>query len=523
MRDFHLPGRSPSLGTGYAIATSHQEASLIGAEILRNGGNAIDAAVAACALLGVIEPQSTGIGGDCFAFVWSASDRELHAINGSGHSPMGISADWLRAKGLSAIDEDSVHSVTIPGALRTWELLLSTFGTKSLGELLQPAIERAAHGFPVAQRVAADWQEAAVRLQSSAGLFLQAGEAPRTGKIFSMPQLAQTLRIVAGEGAESFYEGDLAKSMVASLNAAGGCHRLDDFADWRPSRVEPLTVRYRDVDVHQIPPNGQGLVASLMLRILEGFEHKRLDPAGPERFHLQIEAYRLAAEVRDRYIADPDHAAVPVDMILSDGYVEELRDRIRLDSAMHAVAPLPQGPTDTVYLTTADQHGNFCSLINSISGSFGAAICCPQTGVLFQNRGANFTLEDGHPNQVAPRKRSLNTIIPGFATKNGAPYLSFGVMHGFYQPVGQVQVLQNVVDFGMDVQASIDMGRGLFTGEAFEAERSVPAATLQDLARRGHRTKPVDMPWGGGQAIAPVDGVLHAGSDGRKDGSAIAI
>lgn len=523
MRDFQLPGRSPSFGTGYAIATSHQEASLVGAEILRHGGNAVDAAVAACALLGIVEPQSTGVGGDCFAFVWNASDRKLHAVNGSGYAPSGLSAAFLRDQGLSVIDEDSVHSVTIPGALRTWELLLSTFGTKSLGELLQPAIERAAYGFPVAERVAADWQDAEVRLRSSADLFLHAGKAPQAGKIFSMRQLAQTLRVIAREGTESFYEGDLAKSMVASLNAAGGCHRFADFADWRPSWVEPMTVRYRDVDVHQIPPNGQGLVASLMLRILQGFEHGRLDPVGPERFHLQIEAYRLAAEVRDRYIADPDHAAVPVDMILSDGYVDELRDRIRLAVSMQAVAPLPQGPTDTVYLTTADRHGNFCSLINSISGSFGAAICCPQTGVLFQNRGANFTLEDGHPNQVAPRKRSLNTIIPGFATKDGAPYLSFGVMHGFYQPVGQVQVLQNVVDFGMDVQASIDMGRGMFTGESFEAERSVPTATLQDLTRRGHRVTPVAIPWGGGQAIAPIDGVLHAASDGRKDGSAIAI
>jgi len=514
-----------ALGTRGAAATSHQQATLTAIEVLRNGGNAIDAAVAASALLGVIEPQSTGIGGDCFALVWIAGERKLYGINGSGHAPAGISAEWLKGQGFSKVPGDSVHSVTIPGSVRAWDLLLGRFGKRTLAQALEPAIEAAEHGFPIAERVASDWRMFADRLAvhpATREQFLVAGHPPATGTVLRYPLLAGTLRAIATDGADVFYAGQLAADMVASLNEVGGRHEVADFGDWQPALVEPVRIDYRGIDVYQIPPNGQGVTAAMMLNILEGFEHSGLDPVGTDRFHLQIEAYRLAAAARDAYIADPDFAEVPTSQMLSHAYAEAMRARIDPRRAMDDPVPEPIGPTDTVYLTTADAEGNFCSLINSIAGAFGSFIACPRTGVLFQNRGSNFTLADGHPNQVGPRKRSLHTIIPGFATKDGAPFLSFGVMHGFYQPVGQVQVLQNIVDFGMDVQQALDMGRGMRTPSGFEAERSLPNATLAGLIERGHPVRMADMAWGGGQAIMPVASVLHAGSDPRKDGAALA-
>ncbi len=494
-------------------------------DVLRSGGNAIDAAVAASAMLAVIEPQCTGIGGDCFAFVWIAKEQKLYAINGSGHAPAGLSAQWLKDQGFTNIAGDSVHSVTVPGSVRAWDMLLKDHGTKSLGEMLQPAITAAEIGFPVAERVVWDWRMFAHKLsahQATREQYLVEGEAPKTGMVLRYPLLARTLRAIASEGADTFYAGQVAADMVKTLNELGGRHEVADFAEWHPIHVEPLKIDYRGVDVYQIPPNGQGITASMMLNILKGFDHSGLDPLGADRFHLQVEAYRLAAAARDAYVADPDFAQVPVSEMLSEAYTEAMRARIDMKRAMTDAVAQPIGPTDTVYLTTADAEGNFCSFINSIAGAFGSFIACPRTGVLFQNRGGNFRLEDGHPNQVAPRKRSMHTIIPGFATKGGKPFLSFGVMHGFYQPVGQVQVLQNIVDFGMDVQEALDMARGMRTQAGFEAERSIPNATLAELLSRGHPVRMADMAWGGGQAIMPVNGVLHAGSDPRKDGVALA-
>ncbi|GLQ54510.1 gamma-glutamyltransferase family protein [Devosia nitrariae] len=526
MRDFHLPGRSVALGTCGAAATSHQQATLTAIEVLRDGGNAVDAAVAASALLGVIEPHCTGIGGDCFALVWTAKDKRLHGVNGSGHAPAGLSPAWLKAQGFSKVPGDRVHSVTVPGAVRAWDMLLERFGTRTLAKVLEPAIEAAEHGFPVAERIAWDWHRFTDKLSTHPATreqYLVEGKAPGTGMVLRSPLLARTLQTIAADGAGAFYGGALATDMVASLNELGGRHELADFADWQPALVEPIKVDYRGIDVHQIPPNGQGVTAAMMLNILKGFEHSSLDPVGTERFHLQIEAYRLAAAARDAYVADPDFASVPTAELLSDVYADAMRARIDRNRAMSDPVPEPIGPTDTIYLTTADSEGNFCSFINSIAGAFGAFIACPRTGVLFQNRGGNFTLADGHPNQLAPRKRSLHTIIPGFASKDGAPFLSFGVMHGFYQPVGQVQVLQNIVDFGMNVQEALDMGRGLRTSVGFEAERSLPNATLAGLLERGHPVRMADMAWGGGQAIMPMGGVLYAGSDPRKDGVALAF
>jgi gamma-glutamyltranspeptidase/glutathione hydrolase len=498
---------------------------MVALEVLRSGGNAVDAAVAAAALLGVVDLHSTGIGGDSFAILWSARDKRLYGINGSGYAPQNLTAEWLLDQGLDRIDGDSVHSVSVPGALRTWEMLLARHGTKSLGEMLEPAIEAARDGFAVAERIAWDWAVFGHRLlphEASRAAFLIDGQPPRTGTRLKLPRLAETMAVVAREGADAFYEGPLAAAMVETLAGLGGRHTLADFAEWHPAYVEPVKISYRGVDSYQIPPNGQGITAAMMLNILSGFDHSGLDPLGPDRFHLQIEAYRLAAAARDAFLADPAQVEVPVTELISERYAEKMRDRIDLRHAIPDRVVEPIGPTDTVYLTTADAEGNMCSLISSISAAFGSAITCGRTGVLFQNRAANFRVQPGHPNNVAPRKRPLHTIIPGFAMRGGAPWLSYGVMHGFYQPIGQVQVLQNLVDFGMDVQEAIDAPRGMRTATAFEAERGIPASTLRDLIGRGHAVSMAHLPWGGAQAILAQEGVLHAGSDPRKDGLALA-
>ncbi len=525
MRNFHRPGRSVAMGCHGAAATSHQQATLTAAEVLRGGGSAVDAAVAAAALLGVIEPNSTGIGGDSFALLWQADEGRLYGINGSGHAPEGLSTEWLLDQGIGAIEQDSVHSVLVPGALRCWETLLARFGRHSLAEMLAPAIAAAEGGFPVAERIAHDWALYGDRLSrhpASREVLLSGGTAPAPGTVLRFPMLGQTLRRVAEGGADAFYTGEIADAMVATLTGLGGRHAARDFADWQPEFVAPVTTRYRDVEVHQIPPNGQGIMVSMMLNVLEGFDHAALDPLGADRFHLQIEAYRLAAAARNEFIADPEQAEVPLAELISPRYADALRARIDPRRAMPGPVVEPVSPTDTVYVTTADAQGNMCSFISSISSAFGSAILCPRTGVLFQNRGAGFVVQPGHRNTVAPRKRSLHTIIPGFATRDGAPWLSFGVMHGFYQPVGQVQVLQNIVDYGMTVQEAIDAPRGLRDATAFQAETGIPEATMLELIRRGHPVAIATEPWGGAQAILREDGVLHAGSDPRKDGVALA-
>lgn len=526
MRDFQTPGRSVVYGTGGAAATSHPLATLAAIEVLRSGGNAVDAAITACALQGVIEPQSTGIGGDCFAFIWRADERRLHAFNGSGWSPAGLTP--ARLSGEPAVSPDSIHAVTVPGAIDAWDRLLRAHGTRSLADILAPSIEAAERGFVVHARVAQDWAMEVPRLARDPGAaaqYLFDGAAPKPGDVVRLPILARTLRRLADGGRDAFYAGDIARDMVASLQALGGMHELEDFAALSGRPVTPISLDYRGVEVFQIPPNGQGITALLMLGLLRGFDHAGLDPAGVDRYHLQIEAARLAYGLRDAVVADPDHAEVPVDRLLSDAFLDGLRDRIDPRQAGPDIDPaLMIRQRDTVYVTVVDRDRNCCSLINSVFHSFGSGKVCPRTGVVFQNRGSGFVLAEGHPNQLAPRKRPLHTIIPGFAMRDGAPLLSFGVMGGIYQPIGQVQVLQNIVDFGMDVQQAIDHPRGMRCDGAFEAETGIPETVLAGLVARGHAVRRAEEPWGGGQAILLAQGgaVLAAGSDPRKDGNAIA-
>lgn len=526
MRDLHLPGRSVAYGANGAAATSQQLSTYIALEVLRRGGNAIDAALTASALQCVIEPHNTGIGGDCFALVWSAKDQKLSAYNGSGYAPERLTDQMLLGQGHEIIAPDSVHAVTIPGAIDCWDRLLQRHGTMSWRDIFEPAIEMGEKGFILHERAAADWAEEAEKLKLDAGASAQLlfkGSAPQAGELVRFPELAATLKRIANEGRDAFYNGDIATSLVRFLNAQGGVHALSDFSDYQGQIVEPISSHYRDATLYQIPPSGQGLTTMVMLNILDRFNTKDLDPLGVDRFHLQIEASKLAYAMRDTFVSDPAFGHVPVEDILSSKFTDELCARIDRKKAMPSASEMPTlYQRDTIYLTVADKFGNLCSFINSLYWSFGTGKVEPITGITLQNRGACFRVKPGHPNNVAPRKRPLHTIIPGFATRGGKPWLAFGVMGGAYQPVGQAHIMQNLLDFGSNIQEAFDMPRGFFRADSFEAERGIPARTLTELAARGHEISSPDMPFGGGQGILVTAAGYAAGTDPRKDGAALA-
>ncbi len=503
-------------------------ATLTAIEVLRAGGNALDAAVAAVAVLGVIEPQSTGIGGDCFC-LWKQPGKPVVALNGSGRAPAAASIDWFEQQGIAKLDNRSAHSVTIPGAVGAWETLLVAHGTRGLDELLRPAIRFAAEGWPVGHRVASDWALAADKLRHNGTVaFLPNGAAPPPGYLFKQPALAETLRAIAAGGARAFYEGPVAADMVATLRDKGGLHTLEDFAAGRTAAefVDPLHADWRGYQAWQCPPNGSGLFALMMLGILEGFEPTD-DPLGPERLHRHVEAARLAYRDRDAFLADPSQAQVPVEHLLSRRYLDGLRGLI--DPA-RALPHLPQPGEanlprhrDTVYLCVVDRDGNACSFINSLFQSFGSGILAPQSGVMLQNRGFGFRLERGHPNCIAPNKRPMHTIIPGMLTRDGEAVMPFGVMGGHFQPMGQTLFLSNLLEYGLDIQQAIDLPRLFPYGGMLEIERGIPPATVEALIKMGHRHTVVERPHGGGQAIwiDRQSGTLVAGSDPRKDGLAL--
>jgi gamma-glutamyltranspeptidase/glutathione hydrolase len=525
MRDFALPGRSVAYGERGMAATSHPLATLAALDVLRAGGNAVDAAVAAVAVQCVVEPAMTGLGGDCFVLLAPAGGG-IVALNGSGRAPRAATVERLQAEGVLEL-EGTAHAITVPGAVDAWARLLEAHGSKGLDELLRPAIEHAEHGFLVTPRVAADWARSGQRLlRSPAGrvFYLPDDHAPVAGQKLRLPALAHTLRRVAAEGPAAFYGGELAARMVAFLNQEGGLHSVEDFATAAGEFVQPISTRYQDLEICECPPNGQGVIALLLLNILKGFELGSLDPNGPERLHLMAEAARLAYRDRDAWLADPRQARVPVGRMLDEGYAAALRRLIDPERALPALPPRPVvAHADTVYLTVVDRDRNVVSLINSLFDSFGSGLVCPETGVLFHDRGKSFVLDPGHPNAIAPGKRPLHTIIPGLALRAGRPALAFGVMGGHYQPVGHVQILTNLFEYGQDPQTALDGPRSFAYGGELQIETGVPAATAQALARRGHKVVARGTPLGGGQIIM-LDherGVLIGGSDPRKDGLAL--
>jgi len=524
MRDFQLPGRSPVFATSGMAATSMPAATLAALDVLRDGGNALDAAVAAAAVLCVIEPASTGIGGDCFC-LYAQPGKPVVALNGSGRAPAAASIDWYEQHGMTAQLPRSAHSVTIPGAISAWETLLAAHGTKTLGDVLQHAIRQAEGGHVVPPRVASDWASSVAKLEAGGATpFLP---PPAVGDVFRQPNLGRTLRAIAQHGSKAFYEGEIAAEMVAVLRGRGGLHTEEDFAEGRTAAefVTPITTRYRDHDVWQCPPNGSGLLVLMMLGILDGYDAAD-GPLGTLRLHRHIEAARLVYRDRDAFLADPSQVEVPVAHLTSRQYTEGLRRLIRDDIAMpHLPAPgeamLPMH-RDTVYLAVVDRDGNACSFINSLFEGFGSGIYAPQSGIFLQNRGYSFRLDRSHPNCIAPRKRPMHTIIPGMVTRNGLPVMPYGVMGGHFQPMGQSLLLANMFDHGMDVQQAIDHARIFPSLGRVQAERGIPADVLAQLAAMGHQIDMIDKPHGGGQAIW-IDherGVLIGGSDPRKDGCA---
>ncbi len=529
MRDFHFPGRSAVFATSGMAATSMPIATLTALDVLRAGGNAVDAAIAACAVLGVVEPASTGIGGDCFCLYVPAGSGEVFAVNGSGRAPAAATIDFFEDAGISALDNTSPHTVTVPGAISAWQLLLDRFGTKGFDELLEPAARYAAEGFPVHQRVAHDWTFEVEKLERAGNKrFLPGGAAPAQGTLFVQQELAATLRAIGRSGAAAFYEGPVAADMVATLREKGGLHTEEDFSRGKTVAefVTPITRAWNGYDVWQCPPNGSGMVVLEILGLLERLGKAPDGPMGPVRLHRHVEAARLAYRDRDAFLADPSQVEVPVEKLIGDAY---LADLARLIDDDRMLEPLPAAGeaflpahTDTVYLCVVDRDGNACSFINSLFQPFGSGILAEGSGVLLQNRGFGFRLERGHPNCIAPNKRPMHTIIPGMVTLGGRAVMPYGVMGGHFQPMGQTLFLSNFFEHGLDVQQALDAPRLFLQNGAVETERGIPQATRQGLLARGHRLADIVKPHGGGQAIF-IDprGFLVGGSDPRKDGIAL--
>ena len=522
MRDLHLPGRSPVIATEGMVATSHPLAAQAALDILKAGGNAVDAAIAGAVLLGVCEPQMTGIGGDCFVLMRPAGGGDLIALNGSGRAPAGLSAAALRAGGATAIGTESVHSVTIPGAIDAFCALSDRHGRLGLDRLLAPAIRYFDQGVPVAARVGFDWQGDAARLNADARRhYLKDGAPLKTGEIFRLPGQAEVLRRVARDGRQAFYDGEVADDMLAALRAAGGSHTRGDFAATACDWGQAVAGGFAGHVLSEHPPNGQGATAILILNILSRFDLASLDPFGAERAHLEAEATKLAYDARNRFIADPGHVT-RLDHMLSQDTADRLAALIDPKRALPMPAPGAEAVhRDTIYITAVDRDRMAVSLIYSIYWGFGSGIASPKFGILLQNRGAGFSLAEGHPNEAAGGKRPMHTIIPGMIRQNGRAIMPFGVMGGAYQPCGHARFVTNLVDYGLDLQEAMDAPRSFSGPEGMEVERGYSDTVRSDLAAMGHQVVIPTTPLGGSQAIR-IDGDLLTGaSDPRKDGCAL--
>jgi gamma-glutamyltranspeptidase/glutathione hydrolase len=523
MRNFDMPGRSAAYGARGMAATSAPPATLAAIDTLKAGGNAVDAAVVASAVLCVAEPAMTGIGGDCFALI-GTPDGKVAGLNASGRAAQAADASWLKASGLTTIAPRSIHAVTVPGAIDGWDQLLRRYGTMDLAEALKPAIRLAEDGVAVTPRVAFDWPEDTPDLEADEGgrrHYLKDGRAPRAGETMAYPALAGAMRLIAREGRDAFYQGAIAEDIIATVRAKGSLLTLADLAAHRSDWVKPISAEFMGREILEIPPSGQGLTALIALNILSHFGLARHAPSSVERHHLEIEAMKLAWELRNRHIADPDFVDVPVDELLSDKTSHKLAGLIDMNRALDIETEMRR--SDTVYLTVVDEKRMACSFINSVYYGFGSCIVTPRTGIALQNRGACFVTDEAHPNCIGPGKRPLHTIIPAMVRHEGRIDMSYGVMGGDYQPMGHMSVAVNRYAYGMDPQEAIDQPRYFPSGGKVLLEGGVAEAVRQGLAERGHVLEAAPSPLGGGQAIV-VDhekGMLIGGSDPRKDGLAL--
>ncbi|WP_380055695.1 gamma-glutamyltransferase family protein [Falsihalocynthiibacter sp. SS001] len=524
MRDFHLPGRSPVFAQNGMCATSHPLAAKIAVQVLESGGNAVDAAIAGAVTLGICEPQMTGIGGDCFVLLKPSDSDEVVALNGSGRAPAGLSSEKLRAKGLKAMPLNTADAVTVPGAIDAFCKLSKDWGKVGIAGALAPAIHYAEAGVPVAPRTQSDWKLAESSLQGVArDYYLIDGKCPEVGQVFRSPEQAEVLRRIAIDGRDAFYTGEVAEDMVSSLNALGGTHTLDDFANTACDYTTPVSGTYKDLELVEHPPNGQGATAILMNNILSHFDIAGMDAFGSQRAHIEAEAAKLAYDARNRFISDPDHIQRLAHMLAPET-ASDLAALIDPKRAMASAQKLSESVhKDTIYITVVDKDCMAVSLIYSIFHSFGSGLASDKFGILFQNRGAGFTLEEGHPNEAAGGKRPMHTIIPGMLKKNGKVIMPFGVMGGAYQPNGHARFVSNLVDFGMHPQQAIDAPRSFSDAGEMKVENGYSNSVRQELADLGHNVVTPDTAIGGAQAILIDDenGVLQGASDPRKDGCAL--
>jgi len=525
MTDFQSPGRSALIASNGAVATSHPLAAKVAVEMLESGGNAVDAAIAGAILLGVCEPHMCGLGGDMFALVKPAGSEEIVGINASGRAPAGLDAAALRAGGAEEMPEIGVHSIVIPGAVAGFDMLARDYGLKGLDAALAPAIRYFDEGVPVAPRVAFDWARNVETLMGVArDQYLANGAAPGLGQQFRLPGQAEVLRRVAQHGAKAFYEGEIAADMGAALAAAGGAHRAEDFAAAAADYVAPISGSYRGVEVVEIPPNGQGATALLILGILEALGPAPTDPMSAERVHLEAEATKLGYAARNEAISDPATMTMPVEDFTSRETAMALAARIdRARAQPMPVKPIGRPHRDTILITVVDRDRMAVSLIYSLFNSFGAGISSERFGILFNNRASGFTLEPGHPNEAAGGKRPLHTIIPGMVREGGHVVMPFGVMGGPYQAAGHARFISNLVDYGMDPQAAIDAPRAFAEAHELRLEHWYGEEVAAALTAMGHPVVRPAAGIGGAQAIR-IDrerGVLIAGSDPRKDGIAL--
>ena len=514
------------------VASSHPLATRVGVEILLRGGSAVDAAIAVNAMLGMIEPMMCGIGGDLFAQVWDAKTRKLYGLNASGRCPQGLTADKVPPTSQGTVPPYSPFAWTVPGAVDGWFALHGKFGRLPMKDLLGPAIRAGNEGVPVPRVISGEWRGRGG--PGFASVFLPQGRPPAEGEIFRNPALARTYGVLAEGGRDAFYRGSIAETILAFSRKQGGFFSKKDFADNKPTWVEPISTTYRGVRVHQIPPNGQGLAALQMLNILETFDLRKMGRDSADFWHVMIESKKLAFEDRAAYYGDPTQTEIPVEKLLSKEYAKKRAAEIRMERAADRVNPGLQAG-DTTYLAVGDKDGNMISLIQSIYHGGGSGYVPDGLGFCLQNRGAGFSLNPNHPNFLKPGKRPFHTIIPGFVTKDGTPLIAYGVMGGDVQPQGHVQVIVNLVDFGMDLQEAGDAPRYRHAGSSEPSgtklwpgggdvylESAAGPEIRVELLRRGHQMKPGGW-YGGYQAVMrdPRTGILAGATESRKDGCAL--